>query len=261
MLCLTLLVQCSLITSYQPQPALLFRHNTFKLVDKTKAGRENKQFSFFTEQVKDDSEKIKPELSDPAEYYAKIQRKVQRRKKHGSKLKRIQGSYSSYKKSKNNQLNYAFLKPEVYQAEESKDCKPASPISAFTFMNFAMAAGSVAANIIANVNDNNNNNNNNNNDNNDNTNNFNIENNSNNANNANTIMLPVGRKRRKRMMKDVWKNYQNIFNQSLVNWEAAEVLELCEIILKGENLICTHEIRPRGVVAQTFYCEMKNKLC
>ena len=49
--------------------------------------------------------------------------------------------------------------------------------SAFTFLNFVMAAGSVAANIVANVNDNNNNNNNNNNDNNDNSNNFNIQNN------------------------------------------------------------------------------------
>ena len=50
-------------------------------------------------------------------------------------------------------------------------------LSAFTFLNFVMAAGSVAANIVANVNDNNNNNNNNNNDNNDNSNNFNIQNN------------------------------------------------------------------------------------
>ena len=48
-------------------------------------------------------------------------------------------------------------------------------VSAFTFLNFVLAAGSVAANIIANVNDNNNNNNNNNNDNNDNVNNFNID--------------------------------------------------------------------------------------
>ena len=70
-------------------------------------------------------------------------------------------------------------------------------------MNFAMAAGSVAANIIANVNDNNNNNNNNNNDNNDNSNNFNIENNSNNANNANTIMLPVGRRRKQLLIENV----------------------------------------------------------
>ena len=66
-----------------------------------------------------------------------------------------------------------------------------------------LAAGSVAANIIANVNDNNNNNNNNNNDNNDNVNNFNIENNSNNANNVNMIMFPIGagKKRKKRMIR------------------------------------------------------------
>ena len=87
-------------------------------------------------------------------------------------------------------------------------------------MNFVMAAGSVAANIIANVNDNNNNNNNNNNDNNDNNNNFNIENNSNNANNANTIMLPLGRKRKRRMAQNYWRNFQNIFHKSIRHSEA-----------------------------------------
>ena len=78
---------------------------------------------------------------------------------------------------KGSKLNYAFLKPQTYEPSETENCKPASPISAFTFLNFVMAAGSVAANIVANVNDNNNNNNNNNNDNNDNSNNFNIQNN------------------------------------------------------------------------------------
>ena len=85
-------------------------------------------------------------------------------------------------------------------------------VSAFTFLNFVLAAGSVAANIIANVNDNNNNNNNNNNDNNNNVNNVNIENNSNNVNNVNMIMVPIGagRRRKKRMIRKDAILYLNI---------------------------------------------------
>jgi predicted phage tail protein len=84
--------------------------------------------------------------------------------------------------------------------------------SAFTFLNFVLAAGSVAANIVANVNDNNNNNNNNNNDNNDNVNNFNIENNNNNSNNGNTIMVPIGkrRRRRRRMVQELMKKLTRV---------------------------------------------------
>jgi|ERR1712181_68053 len=63
---------------------------------------------------------------------------------------------------------------------------------------------------MGNVNDNNDNNNNNNNENNDNTNNFNIENNSNNANNANTIMLPLGRRRRREVWKKSLRSFQNL---------------------------------------------------
>ena len=74
-----------------------------------------------------------------------------------------------------------------------------------------MAAGSVAANIVANVNDNSNNNNNNNNNNNDNVNNVNVENNSNNVNNVNMIMIPVGggKRRKKRMIRDTISIKQN----------------------------------------------------
>ena len=88
--------------------------------------------------------------------------------------------------------------------------------SAFTFLNFVLAAGSVAANIIANVNDNNNNNNNNNNDNNDNVNNVNVENNSNNVNNVNMIMVPVGagRKRKKRMIR---QNLNKTFSKDMIS--------------------------------------------
>ena len=85
--------------------------------------------------------------------------------------------------------------------------------SAFTFLNFVLAAGSIAANIASNLNDNNNNNNNNNNDNNDNSNNIGIQNNNNNSNNGNTIMLPVGRRRRRRrrrMVNKILESYENI---------------------------------------------------
>ena len=102
---------------------LFFSENSFQLVDPTKTVREAKQFSFFTDPEEELDNDVNPEHSDPAEYYAKIQRKAQRRKAHGQK--RIQGSFSSYKKSKNKNMKYAFLKPEVYKAEESKDCKPA----------------------------------------------------------------------------------------------------------------------------------------
>ena len=221
--------------------------------------REKRQFSFFTEPEEDTSRDDGLNISDPAEYYAKIQK----RKKKRPGRKGVQGSYSSYKKSGNKKLNYAFLKPETYPAKDSKDCKPASPISAFTFLNFAMAAGSVAANIIANVNDNNNNNNNNNNDNNDNSNNFNVENNSNNANNANTIMLPVGRRRRKRMIEATLKNFINILNQSSRHKEARNVLATCRDMLEDRGRFCERNVSLSFTesTAVVFHSEVTKKIC
>lgn len=236
---------------------LQFSDNDFKLPNV--GGRKSKQFSFFSEPEEDNSNERKAEISDPGEYYAKVQQKRRRRKNPAKK--RMQGSYSSYKKSANNKLKYAFLKPETYQAKDSKDCKPASPISAFTFMNFAMAAGSVAANIIANVNDNNNNNNNNNNDNNDNSNNFNIENNSNNANNANTIMLPVGRRRKRRRIEQSWRNFRDIFNIGLVNSEARDVLKVCRDLFEDKKGFCENVFNSAGLIGQAFHKGMKNKVC
>ena len=231
--------------------------NDFIIVNPIKE-RKGKQFSYFSEPEEEDSDDVKPELSDPAQYYAKIQGKRRNKKPF---RRRMQGSYSSYKKSENNQLKYAFLKPQTYKTKESKDCKPASPISAFTFMNFAMAAVSVAANIIANVNDNNNNNNNNNNDNNDNSNNFNIENNSNNGNNANTIMLPLGKKRKRRMIKEHLNNFQNIVHLSLVNSEARDILEICLGLVEDHLDFCKNKGKFTGLVVNTFQTEIRRKAC
>ena len=66
--------------------------------------------------------------------------------------------------------------------------------------------GSIAANIASNVNDNNNNNNNNNNDNNDNSANVNVQNNNNGSNNSNTLMVPVGKKRRRQFNVSFYSN-------------------------------------------------------
>ena len=208
-------------------PGAVFREGEFWAVKPT---REAKQFSFFSqEEEEEEDEEVK--LRDPGLYHARLQAKRRQRNKG---RRRIQGSYShgGHNPSK---LKYAFLKPEPYQTKESKDCKPASPISAFTFLNFVLAAGSVAANIVANVNDNNRNNNNNNNENNDNTNNFNIENNSNNANNANTIMLPLGRRRRRR--REIWRKSLRSF-QNLVQRGNPETLTLVASLLASPHLQC-----------------------
>ena len=93
-------------------------------------------------------------------------------------------------------MKYAFMKP-AQPLETEEHCIPSSPISAFTFINFILAATSIVANLVDNVNNNRNNNNNNNN-NNDNSNNFNLQNNANNGNNGNTIIVPAGKRRRKR---------------------------------------------------------------
>ena len=207
-------------------PGAIFKEEEFWVVPPS---REARQFSFFSEEEEEEEEKVK--LRDPGLFHARLQAK----RKHRNRRRRIQGSYSQGGHHKPSKLKYAFLKPEPYQTKESKDCKPASPISAFTFLNFVLAAGSVAANIVANVNDNNNNNNNNNNDNNDNTNNFNIENNSNNANNANTIMLPLGRRRRRR--REIWRRSLRSF-QNLVERADPETVTYVTSLLASPHLQC-----------------------
>ena len=79
--------------------------------------------------------------------------------------------------------------------DEETDCNESGGLSAFTFLNFMLAAVSLGANVVDNINSNQNNNNDN--SNNDNSNNINIGSNNNNANNMNTVgILPGGRKRR-----------------------------------------------------------------
>ena len=206
-------------------PGAIFKEGEFWVVQPS---REARQFSFFSEEEEEEDEKVK--LRDPGLFHARLQAK----RKQRNRRRRIQGSYSHGGHHKPSKLKYAFLKPEPYQTKESKDCKPASPISAFTFLNFVLAAGSVAANIVANVNDNNNNNNNNNNENNDNTNNFNIENNSNNANNANTIMLPLGRRRR----REVWRRSLRSFQNLVETAEDPEIVTYVASLLASPHLQC-----------------------
>ena len=101
--------------------------------------------------------------SDPGQYYAKSQLRAQKKRKKNEDLR---GSSSSSKK-KSSKLKYAFLQPESSNKgikEEGETCKPQSGVfNAFTFMNFALAAATLAGNLVANSNNNNRNNNNNNN--------------------------------------------------------------------------------------------------
>ena len=71
---------------------LQFSDNDFKLVNPNEVGRKGKQFSFFSEPEQNNSDDAKAEISDPAEYYAKVQQKRRRRK--NPVRKRMQGSYS-----------------------------------------------------------------------------------------------------------------------------------------------------------------------
>ena len=92
-------------------------------------------------------------------------------------------------------------------------------------------------------------------------NNFYNENNSNNANNANTIMLPVGRRRKRRMIDQSWRNFRNIFNASLVNIEARDVLEVCRDLFEDKEGFCENVLNSTGLIGQAFHKEMKNKVC
>ena len=87
-----------------------------------------------------------PVFQDPGVYYAKGQVESRRRLKN-NKSDRVKfhedlaGSYSSKKKSK---LKYAFLQPQEPPQVDIDSCKTPGTISAFQFMNFALAAATLA---------------------------------------------------------------------------------------------------------------------
>ena len=107
-------------------PGAIFKEGEFWVVQPS---REARQFSFFSEEEEEDDQEVK--LRDPGLFHARLEAK----RKQRNRRRRIQGSYSHGGHRKPSKLKYAFLKPEPYQTKESKDCKPASPISAFTFLN------------------------------------------------------------------------------------------------------------------------------
>merc|ERR1712109_152340 len=96
--------------------------------------------------------------TDPGIYYAKSNQKKQR-KRLKNKRKRIgdlRGSASSTS-SKTSKLKYAFLQPEDSSTitKSGQEChEPNGVFNAFTFMNFALAAATLAGNLVANVNNN-----------------------------------------------------------------------------------------------------------
>ena len=76
MLGLVFLAQSAVCTLPEVPTGLVFSHNSFKLVRPVQGDRVARQFSFFTDPAENESEDhSKPEFSDPAEYYAKVQRK------------------------------------------------------------------------------------------------------------------------------------------------------------------------------------------
>ena len=104
---------------------------------------------------------------DPADFYRKV----------------VKGSKSN---------KYTFMQPAPPIEIDNEECSPPNQgggVSAFTFLNFALATVLLTSNIVANHNSNNNNNNNNNNLNNNNNINANANSNNNNAMNTNTIMI------------------------------------------------------------------------
>jgi len=192
--------------------------------------------------------------TDPGLYWAQASRRRQR-KKSGRRRQTDAGSRGAAAGKKEGGL--VFLHPEPGQTGQSGGhCRPANSISAFTFLNFVLAAASVAANIISNNSNDNNNGNNNNNNNNDNSLNTNNNNNNNNNNmNMNMITIPVGRRRHRRTIN-------RLYQLSLVSGEAEELLASCSAIINNIFQFC-HQTTPflQGVISKTFTIEMKAKLC
>ena len=86
-------------------PGAIFKEGEFWVVQPS---REARQFSFFSEEEEEKEEKVK--LRDPGLFHARLQAK----RKHRNRRRRIQGSYSQGGRHKPSKLKYAFLKPEPY---------------------------------------------------------------------------------------------------------------------------------------------------
>ena len=88
-----------------------------------------------------------PTFLDPGRYYAKSQAKTRRRLKnrtrHNFSNNELPGSFSN-SKNKKSSLKYAFLQPQYVAEEDIDTCKTPGSISAFQFMNFALAAATLA---------------------------------------------------------------------------------------------------------------------
>ena len=81
-----------------------------------------------------------------------MNRKKNSKKKSKSKNRNeLAGSFSGGGGGKNsNTLKYAFLRPETPpDGGQREDCRPPSSISAFSFMNFALAAITIGANLVS----------------------------------------------------------------------------------------------------------------
>jgi hypothetical protein len=93
---------------------------------------------------------------DPAVYYGRLQSKRQKTKKkrknggNNNNKKDLTGSFSdSGYGQKSNTLKYAFLQPQTPpDGGQVETCKPPSSVSAFNFMNFALAAITIGANLV-----------------------------------------------------------------------------------------------------------------
>jgi hypothetical protein len=94
---------------------------------------------------------------DPAVYYGRLQNKRQKSKKKrknggsNNNKKDLTGSFSDSAGhgQKSNTLKYAFLQPQTPpDGGQVETCKPPSSVSAFNFMNFALAAITIGANLV-----------------------------------------------------------------------------------------------------------------
>ena len=107
-----------------------------------------------------------PILLDPGRFYAKSQvksrKKFKKRRRQNNRLSSAHDLAGSYSHNKKSRLNYAFLQPQDPPQVDVDSCSTPGTISAFQFMNFAIAAATLAGNLVANANNNNRNNNNNN---------------------------------------------------------------------------------------------------
>jgi len=88
---------------------------------------------------------------DPAVYYGRVTSKKKFKNTNNINRKNTEETLSGSlsQSTKKNNLRYAFLQPETPpDGGGSETCRPPSGIGAFTFMNFALAAISLAANLV-----------------------------------------------------------------------------------------------------------------